>query len=185
MVRRLTLFSTAEILGRLRLRFRRRPAISNRVVSFHDLLFLVFFWKTARKTSKKARISFARQIPKILGKEGKKLKIAGNSLKRNKARKPQGKEKKIRPRVAISNRRDCDYAIPNRCDCGYAIWASKFPPLNFCPKAFLRGGVCYEALCGRNFIHPPPLCIHPSPAERCFLRKDYHQSFAQPDFGAD
>ena len=43
------------------------------------IFFSLPFWKTARKTTKKARISSACRTPKILGKEGKTLKIARNS----------------------------------------------------------------------------------------------------------
>ena len=76
--------------------------------------FSLPFWKTARKTTKKARISSACRTPKILGKEGKTLKIARKSLKRKRQKENQtGKEKKIRglegqesplevPRVSLS-----------------------------------------------------------------------------------
>ena len=60
-----------------------------------DLLSLPF-WKTARKTTKKARISYACRTPKVLGKEGKTLKITRNSFKKEKGKEIQkGKDKKI------------------------------------------------------------------------------------------
>ena len=59
------------------------------------LLFLSLpFWKTARKTAKKTRISSACRTPTIFGKEGKTLKIARNSLKRKKARKTKKARKR-------------------------------------------------------------------------------------------
>ena len=59
------------------------------------LPFLVFFWKKARKTTKKTRIFYAYRTPKISGKEGKNAQknkeiLAGEKNKefpKNKARK--------------------------------------------------------------------------------------------------
>ena len=57
------------------------------------------FWKTARKTSKKTRISYACRTPKIFGKERKNAQNRKGFLEKEKGKKIQkGKEKKIRER---------------------------------------------------------------------------------------
>ena len=65
------------------------------------LLTLIFFslpfWKTARKTTKKIRISSACRTPKIFGKEGKNAQNRKEFLEKEKGKEnPKGKEKKIR-----------------------------------------------------------------------------------------
>ena len=61
------------------------------------IFFSLPFWKTARKTIKKARISYACQTPKILGKEGENAQNRKEFLEKEKGKKIQnGKEKKIR-----------------------------------------------------------------------------------------
>ena len=63
---------------------------------YPDLLFLAFS-KTARKTHQKAGFLLLAKPRKSLGKKGKTLKIARNSLKRKKARKTkQARNKTIR-----------------------------------------------------------------------------------------
>ena len=68
------------------------------------IFFSLQFWKTARKnTPKRQGFLLPAEPLKSLGKKGKTLKIARNSLKRKKARKTKkGKEKKIR--VDVLNR---------------------------------------------------------------------------------
>ena len=63
------------------------------------LPFLVFFWKTARKTTQKTRIFYPCRIPKIPGKEGKNAqkKKSRNSKKtgeKNKEFQKKNKERK-------------------------------------------------------------------------------------------
>ena len=61
-----------------------------------DLLFLPF-WKTARKTTKRARISYTCRTPKILGKEGKNAQNRKEFLGKEKGKEfHKSKEKKIR-----------------------------------------------------------------------------------------
>ena len=61
------------------------------------IFFSLPFWKTARKTTKKARISSACRTPKILGKEGKNAQNRKEFLEKEKGKENQkGKEKKIR-----------------------------------------------------------------------------------------
>ena len=61
------------------------------------IFFSLPFWKTARKTTKKARISSACRTPKILGKEGEKAQDRKEFLQKEKGKENQkGKEKKIR-----------------------------------------------------------------------------------------
>ena len=61
------------------------------------IFFSLPFWKTARKTTKKARISSACRTPKILGKEGKNAQKRKEFLEKEKGKENQkGKEKKIR-----------------------------------------------------------------------------------------
>ena len=55
------------------------------------------FWKAARKTAKKARVSSACRTPKILGKQGKNAQKRKEFLEKEKGKENQkGKEKKIR-----------------------------------------------------------------------------------------
>ena len=62
-----------------------------------DLLFLVFFWKMARKTTKKARIFYPCRTLKILGKERKNAQKCKEFLEKEKSKEIQkSKEKKIR-----------------------------------------------------------------------------------------
>ena len=64
-------------------------------LTFTLIFFSLPFWKTARKTTKKTRISSACRTPKILGKKrGETLKIARNSLKRKKVRKTKKARKR-------------------------------------------------------------------------------------------
>ena len=61
------------------------------------IFFSLPFWKTARKTTKKARISSACRTLKILGKEGKNAQNRKEFLEKAKGKENQkGKEKKIR-----------------------------------------------------------------------------------------
>ena len=75
-----------------------------------DGLTLIFFslpfWKTARKTTRKARISSACRTPKILGKEGENAQNRKEFLEKEQGKENQkGKEKKIRegcPRILLA-----------------------------------------------------------------------------------
>ena len=61
------------------------------------IFFSLPFWKTARKTTKKARISSACRTPQSLGKEGQNAQIRKEFLEKEKGKENQkGKEKKIR-----------------------------------------------------------------------------------------
>ena len=67
------------------------------------IFFSLPFWKTARKTTKTARISSACRTPKILGKEGKNAQNRKEFLEKEKGKEKQkGKEKKIRDISDIS-----------------------------------------------------------------------------------
>ena len=104
------------------------------------------FWKTARKTTKTARISSACRTPKILGKEGKNAQNRKEFLEKEKGKEKQkGKEKKIR--VAFSaNRQELRNrglkiesnvscrGFPNHQDFIIAPWffGARFWPDNVC-----------------------------------------------------
>ena len=61
------------------------------------IFFSLPFWKTGRKTTKKARISSACRTPKILGKEGKNAQNRKEFLEKEKGKENQkGKEVEIR-----------------------------------------------------------------------------------------
>ena len=65
---------------------------------FSLIFFSWPFWKTARKTTKQARISSACRTSKILGKEGKNAQNRKEFLEKEKGKDNQkGKEKKISP----------------------------------------------------------------------------------------
>ena len=74
---------------------------------YPDLLSLAFFWKTARKTTKKTRIFYRCRTPKILGKEGKNGQKSKEFLGKEKRKEiPKSKEKKIRvnPKIVQKSR---------------------------------------------------------------------------------
>ena len=67
----------------------------NRAQTKGVIFFSLPFWNTARKTTKKARISYACQTPKILGKERKNAQNRKEFLEKEKGKeiqKRQGKE---------------------------------------------------------------------------------------------
>ena len=80
---------------------RKRPKMPLRWRSFAAFSTLIFFsllfWRTARKTTKKARIFYPCRTPKILGKEGKNAQKNKEFLGKKKSKEIQkSKEKKIR-----------------------------------------------------------------------------------------
>ena len=101
------------------------------------IFFSLRFWKTARKTTKKARISSACHTAKILGKEGKNAQNRKEFLAKEKGKENQkGKEKKIR---------EAGKLIPRQLMCVIGT----FTESTLWKRQITQNNSCQKALCNR------------------------------------
>ena len=77
-------------------------------------LIFFSFLENIKETTKKARISSACRTLKSLGKEGKTLKIARNSLQRKKSRQSKKARKRRSGKVSFPLEKPCDFSLARK-----------------------------------------------------------------------